>query len=73
MSILFKDGLGCDLFVMKMIGGFSLQAILVSCYIFGICVIISGFADLSIMLRVVIPNVIHWCSIFSLVGHQFLV
>ena len=73
MSILFEDGLGCDLLVMNMIGGFSLQAILVFGYVFGICVIICGSADLPTTLRVVIPNVIHWSTIFSLVGHRFLV
>ena len=33
MSILFEDGLGCDLLMMNMIGGFSHQAILVSGYV----------------------------------------
>ena len=37
----------CDLLVMNMIGGFSLQAILVYGYVFGICVIICGSADFA--------------------------
>ena len=76
MSILFEDGLGCDLLVVNIIGGFSLQAILVYGLVFGICLILCGSADLPIMLRVVIPkcdSLIGWFHIFNLVGHCFSV